>query len=71
MNHEITAFETIRCTELAANRFRANQAHRQVGANVRQTIQELGGTRPENLPAAESIKKPVSKTKQALKTPKP
>jgi hypothetical protein len=28
-----------------------------VGAKVRKTIQELGGTMPENLPPAESIKK--------------
>ena len=35
----------------------ANQTHRAVGAKVRQTIKELGGTMPEDLPAAESIKK--------------
>ena len=35
----------------------ANRTHREVGAKVRQTIQELGGTMPEELPAAESIKK--------------
>ena len=34
----------------------ANLAHRQVGAKVRQTIHELGGTMPESLPVAESIK---------------
>jgi DNA-damage-inducible protein D len=28
----------------------ANQAHREVGAKVRQTIKELGGTMPESLP---------------------
>ena len=36
---------------------KANQAHFEVGKKVRQTIQELGGTMPENLPKAESIKK--------------
>ena len=36
---------------------KANIAHREVGAKVRQTIRELGGTMPEELPAAESIKK--------------
>ena len=36
---------------------RANRTHFQVGAKVRKTIQELGGTMPENLPPAESIKK--------------
>ena len=40
----------------------------EVGKKVRQTIKELGGTMPENLPAVESVKeskkrlrKPVSK----------
>ena len=36
---------------------KANQTHYEVGKKVRKTIQELGGTMPENLPAAESIKK--------------
>jgi DNA-damage-inducible protein D len=35
----------------------ANRTHRQVGAKVRQTIKELGGMMPEELPVAESIKK--------------
>ncbi|GHT13546.1 DNA-damage-inducible protein D [Bacteroidia bacterium] len=35
----------------------ANQAHFEVGKKVRQTIKELGGTMPENLPTTESIKK--------------
>jgi DNA-damage-inducible protein D len=48
---------------------KANQAHREVGAKVRQTIKELGGTMPEHLPAAESIKKLESKQRKALKTP--
>ena len=34
----------------------ANRTHREVGAKVRQTIQELGGTMPEELPVVESIK---------------
>lgn len=36
---------------------KANQTHYEVGKKVRKTIQELGGTMPENLPAADSIKK--------------
>ena len=32
----------------------ANRTHQQVGQKVRQTIQELGGTMPEHLPAPES-----------------
>jgi DNA-damage-inducible protein D len=40
-----------------AGKERAYHTHLEVGAKVRKTIQELGGTMPENLPAAESIKK--------------
>ena len=36
---------------------KANQTHLEVGKKVRQTIKELGGTMPENLPSADSIKK--------------
>ena len=36
---------------------KANQTHFEVGKKVRQTIKDLGGTMPENLPVAESIKK--------------
>lgn len=32
---------------------KANQTHYEVGSKVRQTIKELGGTMPENLPVAE------------------
>ncbi len=35
----------------------ANQAHFEVGAKVRETIKEIGGTMPEALPPAEDIKK--------------
>lgn len=43
---------------------KANATHREVGAKVRKTIEELGGTMPENLPAAESIKKIETKQKR-------
>ena len=43
---------------------RANQTHYEVGAKVRQTIKELGGTMPEDLPTMESIK--VIEKKQKL-----
>jgi DNA-damage-inducible protein D len=36
---------------------KANQTHLEVGKKVRKTIQEIGGTMPENLPVAGSIKK--------------
>ena len=35
----------------------ANRAHNEVGRKVRKTIQELGGTMPEDLPVVESINK--------------
>ena len=40
---------------------KANHTHLEVGKKVRQTIKELGGTMPENLPSADSIKK-IEKT---------
>ena len=45
----------------------ANRTHREVGAKVRQTIEELGGTLPENLPTAESVKKLETKRRKQLK----
>ena len=39
----------------------AGRTHHEVGAKVRQTIRELGGTMPENQPTAESIKAVESK----------
>ena len=48
---------------------KANRANREVGAKVRQTIQEPGGTMPEALPVVESIKKLESKAKKALRKP--
>ena len=50
---------------------KANQAHREVGAKVRQTIKELGGTMPEHLPTAESIKRLESKARKAIKDKHP
>lgn len=49
----------------------ANRVHYEVGAKVRQTIKEIGGTMPENLPSVESIKKLESKRKKILKNIKP
>jgi len=37
-------------------KYHANQTHLEVGKKVRKTIQEIGGTMPENLPVAGSIK---------------
>lgn len=47
----------------------ANKAHFDVGKKVRKTIEELGGTMPENLSTADSIKK-VEKAKQPKKLKK-
>jgi len=44
----------------------ANRTHRQVGAKVRQTIRELGGTMPEELPVVESIKKIETQRRKRL-----
>ena len=46
---------------------KANRTHHEVGAKVRQTIKELGGTMPEDLPVAESIKKLEARQKKALR----
>ena len=47
---------------------RANQTHHEVGSKVRQTIAELGGTMPENLPKTEtSIQKLASAQKKLSK----
>lgn len=50
----------------------ANKTHFEVGAKVRQTIKELGGTMPEDLPVAPNIKKLETKSakKKALAAPK-
>jgi DNA-damage-inducible protein D len=45
----------------------ANRTHKEVGVKIRQTIKELGGTMPENLPIAEDIRKIESKQKKILK----
>ena len=49
---------------------RANQAHFEVGQKVRQTIQELGGTMPENLPKPEQSVKQIESAKKKLEKKK-
>jgi len=49
---------------------RANQAHFEVGQKVRQTIQELGGTMPENLPVPEQSVKKIESAKKKLEKKK-
>lgn len=51
----------------------ANEVHYQAGVIVRRAIAELGGTMPEDLPTADSIKKLERAEKKRLgagKTPK-
>ena len=45
----------------------ANQTHYDVGKKVRQTIEDLGGTMPEDLPTAESIKVIEAKQQKEIK----
>lgn len=52
--------------EKITGKTKANQAHREVGAKVRQTIIELGGTMPEDLPTTDSIKKLESNKNKVL-----
>lgn len=47
----------------------ANKAHNEVGKKVRQTIREIGGTMPENLPAEESIKAVERRVNKGLPRP--
>lgn len=50
---------------------KANAAHYQVGKAVRETIQSLGGTMPEDLPLPDkSIKELEAETREQLKTKK-
>jgi DNA-damage-inducible protein D len=42
----------------------ANRTHYEVGRKVRKTIEELGGTLPERLPLAASIKRIESKKRK-------
>jgi DNA-damage-inducible protein D len=51
------------------NEHRAIRAHEQVGREVRQAIQRIGGELPENIPPAEHIRKVQKRVRLAL--PKP
>jgi len=46
---------------------KANKAHYEVGKKVRQTIKDIGGTMPEDLPVEDSIKKVERKEQKKLK----
>ena len=46
---------------------KANETHYEIGKKVRKTIEEIGGTMPENLPTADSIKFIEPKNREKLK----
>ena len=45
---------------------KANEIHYEVGSKVRKTIEELGGTMPENLPTPEKSMKEIEKVQKKL-----
>jgi len=45
-------------------KYKANEVHYKVGAKVRKTIEELGGTMPENLPTPKKSVKAIEKEEQ-------
>jgi DNA-damage-inducible protein D len=47
----------------------ANQVHFEVGRKVRETIAELGGTMPEDLPVPESSIKQIESAAKRLRDP--
>lgn len=53
--------------ERITGKVKANRTHYDVGAKVRQTIKELGGTMPEDLPVVESVKALETKKKRLLR----
>lgn len=75
MNSEELAANLFRATQAEAKLKRenisgqdkANQAHFEVGKKVRQTIKELGGTMPENLPTPDNIKESKKRLRSSKK----
>ena len=48
------------------NEYTANSVHFEVGKKVRNTIKELGGTMPEDLPTPDKSLKEIEKEKKKL-----
>jgi len=75
MGSEELAANLFRATQTEAKLHRENirgqglasLAHKEVGAKVRKTIIELGGTMPENLPTEENIKESKKRLKTGIK----
>ncbi|MCP4523840.1 MAG: DNA damage-inducible protein D [Candidatus Gracilibacteria bacterium] len=73
MSSEELAANLFRATQAEAKlkreniqgKMNANDTHFGVGKEVRQTIEKLGGTMPEELPATESIKKAEKRLKES------
>lgn len=61
--------EKIRREEIRGKQ-KANKTHYEVGKKVRKTIEELGGTMPENLPVEENIKQIEKSRQKRLSKPK-
>lgn len=53
--------------EKIAGKESANKTHLEVGKKVRETIRELGGTLPENLPVVEDVKRLMRRNAKFLK----
>lgn len=74
MGHEELAANLFRATQTEAKlrreniqgKEKANQAHYEVGKEVRDTISRLGGTMPENLPTPEKSIKQIEKEQRQL-----
>ena len=58
---------TVQNADPSKTKAQANQTHYDVGKKVRQTIEDLGGTMPEDLPTAESIKVIEAKQQKEIK----
>ena len=52
--------------EQVTGKNKANQTHYEVGRKVRQTIKELGGTMPENLPTPDKSIKQLEKEQKKM-----
>jgi len=56
--------------ERVRGKIAANQTHKAVGEKVRQTIKELGGTMPEDLPKPEKSIQQLEKERKKLEEAK-
>jgi len=60
-------FEDIKHIDEDDNEYTANSVHYEVGKKVRNTIKELGGTMPEDLPTPDKSLKELDKDAKCLK----